>query len=74
MSKTIIPHKIIFNFDLDGNITDTLLMYRIQEESGSISSKFKNISIKSQVNVPAINIMAKKSIDFTKKQEGIPDA
>lgn len=73
MKTNIIPHKLLINFNEDGTFLDGILMYQVQEDTGSVSSKYNTISVKSEFNVAAINIIIQKAITFAKKQEGIND-
>jgi hypothetical protein len=71
MIKDIVPRKIVIDVNEQGVFQDALLVYQKQDENGELSVKYNTISIKSTINVPVINGMLKKMIDFAKEQEGI---
>ena len=67
--KNIIPHKLVISFDTDGTFLDGILIYQKLEDSGLLHSKYNTISIKSEVNIPVMNGIIQKAINFAKKQE-----
>ena len=71
MLNNIIPIKIVIDFDVKGDFVNGILLYKKVEESGSMAAKTNSISIKNGVNIPIMNGLIQKAIQFAKKQEGI---
>lgn len=73
MQKQIRPHKIMLSFDNIGKFKDGILMYQILNENGNLSQKYNSIKINSEMNIPVVNGIIQKAINFVEKQEGISD-
>lgn len=67
--KKIIPQKIIISFNDKESFNNGIIIYQIQNESGSIDRRINTISIDSIIGIPQINILLKKAIELAKKQE-----
>jgi hypothetical protein len=67
----IIPHKIVISFDEEGAFSKAIAMYRIQDNDGITLSKYKSISVNSEIGVAAMNTLLTKIQTFLKNREGV---
>ena len=67
--KNIKPHRIMLEFDENGVFKDGILIYQILDDSGLLDSKFRTISFKTELNIPVMNGIINKSIQFAQTQE-----
>lgn len=72
MYKDIIPHKLVIEFNDDGQThKSSILLYRKKRTNGTIDEKYHSMSVNTQVSVPTMNDFLKKSLTFIKNQEGV---
>lgn len=69
MARTIIPHRAILEFNVDGTFKDCILQYRIQDATGNVDPKFYSISAASQISRPIMNGILTAIKNFVTNQE-----
>jgi hypothetical protein len=69
--RTLIPHKMVVEFEEDGSFRGGVMLYRVKED-GILKKGYKSIGIKNAgFSVPQVNAFLKKVKDHAKLAEGI---
>lgn len=69
MAKSIIPIKIIINSDSNGNATDGILQYKINDSG--IISQAKTVSVFPGIGSEALTSLVSQAVESAKESEGI---
>lgn len=69
--RTLIPYKMVVEFEEDGSFKNGVMLYRVKEE-GVLKKGYKSIGIKNAgFSAPQVNAFLTKVTDHAKKAEGI---
>jgi len=64
------PHKLLIDFDENGNFSDGILMYQLKKDTGEVLPKYQTISVKTKISFPIMAGILKDAINFAEIQEG----
>lgn len=54
MANTILPRKLIYKFDDDGNVISGIVQYQIKNDAGKTDPNFYSISVKTIIDTKAV--------------------
>jgi len=74
MIRKLEPHKLIINFDDDGNFTDGIFCYHIRIDGVVNPKEMKSVSIKNAGHsVPHFNQFLKDVMNHARQAEGLKE-